>query len=373
MTYKTKVAILGAGQIGRAVYKIITNLRSLAESSESVYYDISAFVIDSSHENILKLKYGNHVAVDIASSTSDEIAKILLDSKATHVINALPFIFNEKVAQASLSAKCSYIDFTEDDVMADAVQAIYKDSGLSCAVKCGLAPGFINYIGYSLVEKINNPNSLMISVGALPRSVSFDRSHPEQSYNLTWSIDGLVNEYIRPCRVRKQGKEMEVPALGGTITVIIDGMEYEAAYTSGGVGSLVKDLTNVPNVQYMTLRYPGHYKYVREVVQENHGDFEKIKQVFSKTFSYTDDDVIVVYANALGKDSNGMPVRKSYSNKFYGVDDLTGIQATTASSGVAMLEMMLEGTVGGIIDHSKINLQKFTSTQAVSRYYRTTK
>jgi saccharopine dehydrogenase-like NADP-dependent oxidoreductase len=257
--------------------------------------------------------------------------------------------------------------------MADKVQKIYEGTGLSCAVKCGLAPGFINYVGYDLVGKIDTPDSLLISVGALPKTASYDRAHPEHSYNLTWSVDGLVNEYIRPCRVRKDGVEMEIPALGGLVKVILDGTEYEAAYTSGGVGSLVRDLTHVPNVHYMTLRYPGHYKYVRAVVQDNLGNFDKIKKIFSKTFPQTDEDVIVVYANALGKDKDGNPVRRSYSNKFYGVDGLTGIQSTTAGSGVAMLELMIEEKVAGIVDHTDIALSTFTDTDAFRKYYNTGK
>lgn len=371
----TKVAILGAGQIGRAVYEIVSHLRRQSSmiAGGSVYGDIETFVIDSSDANIFRLTGGSHLVVDLANSSLDELVKVLVDQKVTHVINALPFFLNEKAASAAAGARCSYIDFTEDDVMADKVQAIYNGLGLDCAVKCGLAPGFINYIGYDLVGKMDTPDSLMISVGALPRTVSHDAAHPEQSYNLTWSVDGLVNEYIRPCRVRKDGIEREVSALGGMCRVILDGLEYEAAYTSGGVGSLVRDLTHVPNVHYMTLRYPGHYRYIRSVVQDNHSRFEPIKDIFLKNFPQTDDDVIVVYANAVGKDHSGNLVRRSYFNKFYGINGLTGIQATTAGSGVAMLELMLRKKVSGIVNHTDINLTDFTRTMAFETYYNTRK
>jgi saccharopine dehydrogenase-like NADP-dependent oxidoreductase len=365
-----KVAILGAGKIGRAAYKIITDLREDALPGNP-YYMIDAFVIDSSEQNISKLIYGSHYLMDLTSLGQEDIAKLLVKQKVTHVINALPFTLNVKIALASIAAKCSYIDFTEDDNTADKIQEIFKDSDLDCAVKCGLAPGFINYIGYDIINKIHAPDSLLISVGALPRTVSYDKFHPENSYNLTWSVDGLVNEYIRPCRIRKNGEEKEIAALGGLMKIILDGTEYEAAYTSGGIGSLVRDLTNVPNVQYMTLRYPGHYKYIREIVQTYHGNFDVIKDIFTKTFPFTDDDVIIVYANAQGKDENGIPIRRSYSNKFYGVNGLTGIQSTTASSGVAMLELMLEEKVEGIINHSTIKLEDFTNTKAFKKYYKT--
>lgn len=364
----TKVAIFGAGQIGRAVYKIITDLRKIAIPGD-LYHDVDAFVIDKVHPGFSLIN--NDMIVDMNEASVIAVELMLRTNKVTHVINALPFSFNVKVASAAAAAGCSYIDFTEDDVMADKVQEIFKGTNLNCAVKCGLAPGFINYVGYDLVNKIDTPDSLMISVGALPRTVSYDKGHPEHSYNLSWSVDGLVNEYIRPCRIRKNGKETEVAALGGLVNVVLDGLEYEAAYTSGGVGSLVKDLTNVPNVQYMTLRYPGHYKYVRSIVQDNHANFDKIRKIFLETFPFNDDDVIVVYANATGKDKDGNLVRKSYSNKFYGVNGLTGIQSTTAGSGVAMLELMLGGKVAGIVNHSEISLKDFTATHAFVDYYKT--
>lgn len=361
----TKVAILGAGQIGRAVFKILTNL-----SEESETYDFDTFVVDSSNDNIAKLTYGFHFLEDLATCDVTELTKLLVNQKVTHVINALPFFLVEKAALAAVCANCHYIDFTEDDKMADRVQEIFKGTGLHCAVKCGLAPGFINYIGYDLVGKISKPDSLLIGVGALPRMVSYSASHPEHSYNLTWSVDGLVNEYIRPCRIRRNGREEEVPPLGDITKIILDGTEYEAAHTSGGIGSLVQNLSNVPNVCYMTLRYPGHYRYVKNVVQENLNNFNAIKKVFLEKFPFTDDDVIVVYAEATGEDG-GRLIRRSYYNKFYGVDGMTGIQSTTAGSGVAMLELMLTGKVNGIINHSTVNLEDFSNTLAFNRNYKT--
>jgi saccharopine dehydrogenase-like NADP-dependent oxidoreductase len=361
-----RVGIFGAGQIGQAVFRMVANLGA----------GIEAFVIDSNPNNLEKIPelfVSSRQTANLAEATIDNLFRVLASQHTTHVINAMPFSFNEKIAEAASRAKCHYIDFTEDDIMADKVQSIYKDTGLTCAVKCGLAPGFINYIGYDLANSLKSPQSLMISVGALPRTVSYDLNHPENSYNLTWSVDGLVNEYIRPCRIRKNNRLMEIPALGGLSKVIIDGFEYEAAFTSGGVGSLARDLVNVPNVCYMTLRYPGHYRYIREVVQETHGNFNKLKSIFLDKFPSTDDDVIVVYATTTGKDDFGNLQRRSYSNKFYGVDGLTGIQSTTAGSGVAMLELILAGKLQGIVDHPTVNLAEFMTTETFKKYYKTSK
>jgi saccharopine dehydrogenase-like NADP-dependent oxidoreductase len=151
--------------------------------------------------------------------------------------------------------------------------------------------------------------------------------------------------------------------------VLLDGTEYEAAYTSGGIGSLVKDLPNVSDVHYMTLRYPGHYSYIKRLIQETSADFNKLREIFLKKFPFANDDVIVVYANAIGKDIEGNLIRRSYHNKFYGVDGLTGIQSTTAGSGVSMLELMITGKISGMINHSDVALNDFTNTLAFKKYY----
>lgn len=373
----TTVAIFGAGQIGRAAFDILRIMQMHADeqkifNGKSVYDEIDFFVIDSSEENIKKLGFGNHYCVDLVQEEA-KIIELLKERGVNYVINAMPFFLNEKVAKISFAARAGYIDFTEDDQMADTVRKIYEGSMLNCAVKCGLAPGFINYVGHDLIKRIPQPESLMVSVGALPNAVSYDENTPWDSYALSWSVDGLVNEYIRPCQVRLNGRETEIAPLTGLTKVILDGTEYEAAFTSGGIGSLIKDLPDVPNVYYKTLRYPGHYKWVRSVTDKLQNDFFAIKQEFLSKFATTTDDVIVVYAKATGKDEFGKPVVETYWNKFAGTYTLTGIQATTASSGIAVLELMLKGRMQGIIGHSTISILDLESTEVYKMYYRPVK
>jgi len=371
-----KVAILGAGQIGRSVRTMIDRMEAVITKTSIVPGPLyQTFVIDSNLGMEKKTPFD--ISMDLSTCSTKDLTSLLIKTGAEYVINALPFYLNDKVASAVVNAKCHYIDFTEDDEMAEKVQEIFRKTDLLCAVKCGLAPGFINYVGYDLTKDIFSPETLMVSVGALPRTVSLDENNPGLSYNLTWSVDGLVNEYIRPCRVRKDGKIDTVKALDGLTRVILDGIEYEAAYTSGGIGSLINDLTNVPNVHYMTLRYPMHYEYIKECIESSHGNFNLLKKHFLKTFPSTRDDVIVVYANCIGRDQYNNLARKSFYKKFYGVDGFTGIQATTASAGVAMLELMIrhqnkiEMFSSNIINHADVSLQTFQNTISFRKYYNT--
>ena len=362
---KPKIIIFGHGQIGAGCGKFIYDL----------FYETEGPAALDRFEQWDKLSH--QFPTDIDNMSVMEIAEKLKEAEATHVIVAMPFQYNEKIAQAACHAECHYaechyIDFTEDDVMADKVQAIYKDSGLTCAVKCGLAPGFINYLGHDLVNSVTanggKCSDLMISVGALPRNVN--GGHPRDLYNLSWSVDGLVNEYIRPCRVRMNGKELEIPALTGKEKVFADGREYEARYTSGGVGSLVKELKHVQNVAYKTLRYPGHYDYVIDAVNRHRADFNGIKNEFLRSFPFNPDDVIVVYAEAKGIDANNTYTRGSYTSHLVGLEGLSAIQSTTAGSGIAVLELMLNNQISGIINHADISLDMISRTQTFKSSYK---
>ena len=163
---------------------------------------------------------------------------------------------------------------------------------------------------------------------------------------------------------------MEIPALTGKERVFADGNEYEARYTSGGVGSLVKELKHVQNVAYKTLRYPDHYDYVVDAVSRHRADFNGIKSEFLRTFPFNPDDVIVVYAEAKGVDANNTYIRRSYSSHFVGVDGLSAIQSTTAGSGVAVLELMLNNQISGIINHANISLEMISQTSTFKSSYK---
>jgi saccharopine dehydrogenase-like NADP-dependent oxidoreductase len=374
------VIILGAGQIGQAVFSVIhkqcrapqPSPQTLADilGGSSYYAGDRTFVGTTVQLWDMVERPNVSLTIDFTASSVDAISVSLIAEGATHVINALPFTFNSKVAQAAFNAGCNYIDFTEDDVMAEAVQAIYaKNPSLTCAVKCGLAPGFINYLGHDLVKKIDNPEKLLICVGALPRNVSFADGEEALNYNLSWSIDGLVNEYLQPCNVRMDGVECQVPALSGLQNVIIEGARYEAAFTSGGIGSLVKELSNVPNVYYKTLRYPGHYAYVKDAVARHSAKFEQIKQEFTEVFPFNKDDMIVVYAECEGRMSDQSLRKETFSAIYKSANGLSAIQSTTSGGGVAILELMLKNKISGIVNHADIPFGLFANTETYQQTY----
>ena len=121
--------------------------------------------------------------------------------------------------------------------------------------QCGLAPGFIGILGASMMNRFDRLDALRMRVGALP-----EYPHNQLMYHLTWSTDGVINEYCKPCEVIHRGQRQEVLALDGLERFAIDGVEYEAFNTSGGLGTLCETLEGKVNeLNYKTVRYPGHH------------------------------------------------------------------------------------------------------------------
>ncbi len=120
--------------------------------------------------------------------------------------------------------------------------------------QCGLAPGFIGIVAHDLAKRLDDVREVKMRVGALPEFPT-----NALKYNLTWSIDGLINEYCQPCEAIRDGRTQWVQPLEGVEHFSLDGTEYEAFNTSGGLGTLCETLAGkVETLDYKSVRYPGH-------------------------------------------------------------------------------------------------------------------
>jgi len=122
-------------------------------------------------------------------------------------------------------------------------------------------------LGGVVAERNSYPggrDTVRLRVGALPQ-------YPANAlnYNLTWSTDGVINEYIEPCEAVVEGKLSEVPALAEREEFSLDGVTYEAFNTSGGLGTLCETLAGrVRTLNYKTIRYPGHVAIMKALLND---------------------------------------------------------------------------------------------------------
>jgi saccharopine dehydrogenase-like NADP-dependent oxidoreductase len=205
---------------------------------------------------------------------------------------------------------------------------------------------------------------------------------------MTWSTAGVVNEYCEPCNVMLDGKAVEVPALEGLERFSFAGVDYEAFYTSGGVGSLIetlhadKMLSRHANVSYKTIRYPGHRDLMKFLIDDlrlgiEHAapgkdgiafDRQLLVKMLDNGIPRTLQDVVVVFVNAIGV-KNGM-LRQVNFQRAIKAHTLFGrvwpaIESTTAAGVCAMVDMHRQGTLPrstGFIKQEDVSLHAFNNT-----------
>lgn len=353
------VMLLGAGKIGA----IITEFLSSCGDYKVTVVDISEASLRRipTHPNV------EHKQIDVTDQET------LVDAMRGQfaVLSAMPFQVTRNVAQAAAKAGVHYLDLTEDVETTNIVKTLAQHGQSAFIPQCGLAPGFITIVAYELAKKFDSLNNLHMRVGALPK-------YPSNAlkYNLTWSTDGLINEYCNPCEAIVEGELMAVPPLEELETFSLDGVDYEAFNTSGGLGTLCETLKGkVRNLNYRTVRYPGHRDIMKMLLQDLRlrDRQDLLKQIMEEALPITYQDVVLVFVNVSGK-KDGVLVQESYVNKVYS-QEINGklwsaIQITTASGICAVLDLLATGVLPqqGFIKQEDIQFDDFINNR-FGRYY----
>lgn len=356
-----KIAIIGAGRVGTAAAKILLTITD----NEVVLIDTSEEALKAAYIACSDLPRAAHrvafsptIPVETYVAYGKEQLESTLRSVSPNVIVcATPFSMNIMIAEIASRIGSHYIDFTEDNEVSKAINELNITS-LTFVPQTGLAPGLINYIGLSLFEDLGEPLRLDLRVGALPQ-VSFGPAH----YAITWSPEGLINEYLKPALRKVQGELEVVPPLDEHETLIVNGLRYEGFTTAGGVGNLAA-YDHIPTVEYKTLRYPGHLEFLQKMLARVDSNFDDAVELARQTFVTTRDDLVVLVAQAV--DVHGKSA--SAGLHFFPSEDLglTALELTTAGIGVGILELILAGELEtGVLNCSQIPFDKLLGTGAV--------
>ncbi len=358
---KHRVLLLGAGKIGRMIARL------LMDSG-----DYSVLVGDHSPallERIVRQSGAEATLLDARSATELTGAMQNVDA----VISALSFHHNPTVARAALAARISYFDLTEDVATSDEVAQIAKDAadGQIFMPQCGLAPGFISIVANHLIKWFDRVNTVSMRVGALPQFPT-----GSLKYNLTWSTDGLINEYCNPCEAIHIGRRVELLPLEGLESFSLDGVRYEAFNTSGGLGTLCDTLAGrVRELNYKTVRDVGHRDQMMLLVNElrmsEHRD--DLKTILERAVPLTFQDVVVTFCTVTGWRRN-LLVQKSDARKIYhrmiGDETWSAIQITTAAGICAVLDLHLAGRLPrrGLVLQEQVDFDQFIDNRFGQHY-----
>lgn len=281
------------------------------------------------------------------------------------VVSCMPYNLNLPIARLAYELGIHYFDLTEDVPTTAAIREMAKDSKGVMAPQCGLAPGFIGIVGADLAGKFTKLRDIELRVGALPR-------YPNglMGYSFTWSPAGVINEYINDAEVIHNGSRKTVSSLDGIEVINIEGQEFEAFTTSGGLGTMCETYEGkVDTLNYKTIRYPGHARLMRfmlyELILKNQR--ELIEQILTEAKPPVKEDVVYVYAAVEGWKGDHLEREEFY--RAYHPIEIDGehwraISWTTAASIAAVVEMVDAGTLPqqGFIRQEDIPLAQFLDT-----------
>ena len=331
-----RVLILGAGKIGA----LISGLLATSGAYQAQLADIDGSIAEA----VVRAHGAAGLSAHALNAREPSaLERHLANHPVDAVISSLPFYCNLTVAEAARSAGVHYFDLTEDVEVTRAVRAIATGASRAFVPQCGLAPGFISIAAAELIKHFEELRAVKLRVGALPQ-------HPNNvlKYSLTWSTEGLINEYGNPCQAIVDGRTLEVAPLEGMEEIEIDGTLYEAFNTSGGLGSLAETHgTRCESMNYKTIRYPGHCEQMCLLMNDLklNRDRDTLKRILENAVPQTLQDVVIVYAAVTGT-QDGELREENYVNKIY-PQLIAGrlwsaIQVTTAAGITSVVDIVLE-------------------------------
>jgi saccharopine dehydrogenase-like NADP-dependent oxidoreductase len=360
-----KVLLLGAGKIGRMIARFL---------STSGDYDV--LVADGDEAALARI--AQLPRVETVRVDADDAAQRAAAMRGRElVISALSYAHNPSVAAAALEAGASYFDLTEDIETTQRVKQIAAAArrGQIFMPQCGLAPGFVSILAHHLTRSFDSLDSVYMRVGALPQFPS-----NALMYNLTWSTDGLINEYCNKCDAIHEGRAIHVLPLEGVEHLSLDGVRYEAFNTSGGLGTLCETLEGqVRELNYKTIRYVGHRELMRFLTHDLRLSErrELLKDILEHALPVTFQDVVVIFCTVTGR-RKGQLVQLSDARKIYGEtidgEAWSAIQITTAAGVCAVVDLYCEGKLAatGMVRQEQVELDDFLANR-FGRHYRGSK
>lgn len=382
------VLVLGGGKVGKAVAELFLALGqgeycvTLADRDDANLHEAQT--------NLARVKNrAPHACEFIVKKldASDKSAVRAALANQQYVVCMLPFNLVSGIAELANELGVHYFDVTEDVETTDAVRKIAAEGRAKVALvpQCGLAPGYIAIAGYHIARQFSEIHELTLRVGALPQ-------YPTNAlhYNVTWSTAGVVNEYCEPCNVMIDGRQARLPALEGLENFSFEGIEYEAFYTSGGVGSLIdtllteKKTTAESKIAYKTIRYPGHRDLMKFLLQDlrlgvEHAPASSSGRPFNRQLAVdlldhaiarTLQDVVIIFINCIGMKNGGVHTREQVNFKrAVHATELFGrvwpaIELTTAAGVCAMVDMHRLGKLPktGFVRQEECSLEQFNQS-----------
>ncbi len=342
--------ILGAGRMGfGAAFDLIHNAG--AEGVTIADVDLSRAQDAAGRIGTDRI---NPVALDV---TRDR-AVLELMRKHDAVISCVVYHHNVRLAKLAIAASVHFCDLGGNNDVVEAELALDEEAraaGINVIPDCGLAPGMVAVLAAHGIDRFDSVDSVQIRVGGLPQNPK-----PPLNYQIVFSVEGLINEYVEPARVLRDGQIVTVPSMGELETLEFPppfGL-MEAFQTSGGTSTLPQTyLGRLKNLDYKTIRYPGHCQQFRTLIDLGLAssepiviDGEDVKprrllgELLTRHLPADEPDVVLVRLDFAGKaGGDDQVLRYQIIDRSDEARGLSAMMRTTAFPASIVAQMMVRG------------------------------
>ncbi|MGM8362488.1 saccharopine dehydrogenase family protein [Flavobacterium sp. ARAG 55.4] len=299
-------------------------------------------------------------------------------TKGDIILDCLPGSEAPRIARLAREYHLHYANLTEYVAETEEIKSLAKEAKTGFILQTGIAPGYINVLANSLFQKFcsehqtDTVEKLEFKVGALTKNAV-----APHYYGFTWSPVGVATEYLKKATVLRNYKKTEIPALSERTSVILNGIMYEADLTSGGAADLPDALCGkVRNLNYKTLRFPGHYDWIHKqliTIGNHENTIQELQNIMQKKIPLIEEDQIILYAAVEGRDKKGILRRKEVHKcilpQRIGNYTLRAIQTTTSAPLVQSAQLLLDNNLKGIILQSQLETESFLNGNFIVPVY----
>lgn len=336
------ILVLGAGRMGYGA------VHDLARQPDVERITVADAVLErAQHVAALSPK-----AVAAQIDCADDAAVVALMRGHASAISCVNYWYNERLARAAITAGTNFCDLGGNNTVVDAELALdveAKAKGVNVIPDCGLAPGMVAVLVAHAAARFTTLDEIHIRVGGLPQNPK-----PPLDYQLVFSVEGLINEYIEIARVIRDGKITEVESM-----TEVESLEFpapfgtmEAFQTSGGTSTLPETfLGRVRELDYKTIRYPGHCAKFKTMIdlglcssEPVHGVAPRklLGELLVRHLPHDEPDVVLVRVEVKG---DGRTLRYDIIDRHDPETGLSAMMRTTAFPASIVALMMARGQI----------------------------
>ncbi|HEY8563193.1 MAG TPA: saccharopine dehydrogenase C-terminal domain-containing protein [Pyrinomonadaceae bacterium] len=369
-----KILVLGAGRMGLgAVFDLAHN------SPEVEAVTVADFDLKKAEGVAVKVASSKLAAQRLDAANVSEVVRLMDSHDAA--ISCVNYWYNVELSKAAIVTKTNFCDLGGNNYIVDEQLALDEEAqraGISIIPDCGLAPGMVSVLTMHGARRFDEVEEIHIRVGGLPQN-----PRPPLNYQLVFSVEGLINEYIEAARVIRGGHVTEVESMTEIESLSFDNFPpLEAFQTSGGTSTLPETfLGKIKELDYKTIRYAGHCERFKTMIdlglcasQEIVVDYQKITprrifgELLTKHLPADEPDYVLVRLEFVGT-RNGESKRLRY-DIVDRQDEATGLSAmmrTTAFPASIIAQMMARGDVlmrGATPQEKAIDPDKFVAELA---------